>query len=400
MTLDARRTTDQVVSVRSITELCDAILPALPEAWLALAARAQRILELPSLGLEVGDDACTLDGTDGVMRATGGVAADALRLRLDPDALDDLVAERRTTLGLAVGGDVSVPPAAIDAVACWDYVLRALLYGQAVHENGTVTFTDRDRDRLDLNRSFSPADDDRDIAHFLEQAGFLHLRGWVEPSLMPPVVDDIIRAARDSKPDDPGRWWAKLETGERRCVRVQHFLDESAAMREIVGGDAYERVRGLSCDGHELRLDSPAAVEALLKPLGVVEGLADFPWHRDCSTGGHPYQCSAMAVGLAVTAADVDSGQLGVLAGSHRSAVPSTRAGRRTVDLPTVRIETRPGDLTVHLSCTLHTTRPPRTRERSVVYTTFQLPHRPGEDHQSRRDPAYEKAASTGRAPA
>ena len=32
-------------------------------------------------------------------------------------------------------------------------------------------------------------------------------------------------------------------------------------------------------------------IEALVKPIGVVEGISDVPWHKDCSLGRHCYEC-------------------------------------------------------------------------------------------------------------
>jgi hypothetical protein len=48
---------------------------------------------------------------------------------------------------------------------------------------------------------------------------------------------------------------------------------------------------------------------------------------------------------------------------------------RAGLDLPQVDLPTGTGDVTVHLSCTLHMAQPPVTRERRVLYTDFSLPH-------------------------
>jgi hypothetical protein len=47
-------------------------------------------------------------------------------------------------------------------------------------------------------------------------------------------------------------------------------------------------------------------------------------------------------------------------------------------DLPEVDLPTRTGDVTVHLSCTLHMSQPPVERERRVLYTSFRLPPKAG----------------------
>ena len=42
--------------------------------------------------------------------------------------------------------------------------------------------------------------------------------------------------------------------------------------------------------------------------------------------------------------------------------------------LPDVALATETGDVTLHLSCTLHMAQPPTTDERRVLYTSFTLP--------------------------
>jgi ectoine hydroxylase-related dioxygenase (phytanoyl-CoA dioxygenase family) len=67
------------------------------------------------------------------------------------------------------------------------------------------------------------------------------------------------------------------------------------------------------------------------------------------------------------------SGQLRVLAGSHRALMwPSSL--RRDNDLPEIDLPTRTGDVTIHLGCTLHMAQAPVDRERRVLYTGFRLP--------------------------
>jgi ectoine hydroxylase-related dioxygenase (phytanoyl-CoA dioxygenase family) len=120
-------------------------------------------------------------------------------------------------------------------------------------------------------------------------------------------------------------------------------------------------------------------IEALIKPLGVVRGLSDLPWHKDCAQGRHSYKCCSLTVGISVTGAGATSGQLRVIAGSHRALMwPSfLRAGH---GLPEVDLPTRTGDVTVHLSCTLHMAQRPVTCERRVLYTGLRLPRRASAD--------------------
>ena len=60
-------------------------------------------------------------------------------------------------------------------------------------------------------------------------------------------------------------------------------------------------------------------------------------------------------------------------------------------------LPTQTGDVTVHLSCTLHMSYPPVTAERQVLYTGFSLPHegpRVGRDRMNRtREEAHIKVS-------
>jgi len=79
--------------------------------------------------------------------------------------------------------------------------------------------------------------------------------------------------------------------------------------------------------------------------------------------------------GIAVTASSEANGLLRVIAGSHRVLLPVEIAKSRPY-LPVVAVPTEPGDITVHLSCTLHEATPPVIEERRVMYTGFSLPPR------------------------
>src|SRR5438034_2361354 len=86
-----------------------------------------------------------------------------------------------------------------------------------------------------------------------------------------------------------------------------------------------------------------------------------------------------MTHGISLTRADADTGQLRVVAGSHRALIQPAFV-RPDLDLPQVDLPTGTGDITIHLSCTLHMSQPPVTRERRVMYTDFSLPEREGGD--------------------
>ena len=264
--------------------------------------------------------------------------------------------------------------------------MRALLDGRPVHEIGAVTFVDSDGAPLDLDRTFTIDDDAGEMAHFLEQAGFLHLRGVFDESEMAVLGDDIDAWIARARPDDGDSWWAEDAAGHEQAVRVLNFYEKSAALRDLVADDRYQRIGDLTGDGHRHR----GGGEGLVKPLGIVRGLSDLPWHKDCGQGKHAYVCNGLTCGISVTGADRVSGALGVIPGSHRANTMATGRDPR-LDLPSRLLETRTGDVTVHCSDTLHRAYPPVERPRKVVYSGFGLPPRPGDEVAD--DPRYGRAA-------
>jgi hypothetical protein len=255
-------------------------------------------------------------------------------------------------------------------------VLRAAIDGTPMYTPGSVDFRDAHGEPLDLHRSFLPEDDRDEMRHFLEEAGFLHLTGLFTEAEMAEVSADMDQAGPSYRPDDGRSWWARTADGTDRLVRMQGFDHHSAITAELVDDDRFRFIGTLPGDGHafgERRVDN--RVEALVKPIGVVQGISDVPWHKDCSLGRHSYECCSMTVGISVTGADAASGQLRVVAGSHRALVWPAFV-RRGADLPEIDLPTRTGDVTVHLSCTSHMSQPPVERERRVMYTGFSLPPR------------------------
>ena len=375
--LDLRSRHDDDVVAVDIVDLFENELPALAAERSHLAVPGALELGIAPLTFETPAGAWTMTVVDDAVRVAAGASGEAATVRLREEELTDIVFDQRTPMTLMTAGTLDMPRGNLGDFLDWWVVLRSLIDGRPVHTAGSVDFRDRAGERLDLDRGFAPDDDPGEALHFLKEAGFLHLTDVFTAGEMEQVDAEIDAAVADYEPDDGRSWWATTVDGTRRPVRLQHFHEKSPTTASLLTDDRLLRIGRLADEGHRLRTEGNA-IEALVKPIGVVEGISDVPWHKDCSLGRHSYRCCSLTVGISVTGADERSGQLAVVAGSHRALVQPAFF-RSSWGLPEVALPTRTGDVTVHCSCTLHMSYPPVERERRVMYTDFDLPLRAGD---------------------
>lgn len=342
------------------------------------AGQAAVRLGLQPLTLDVDGEVLTIGPTDnGLVVRPGGNGG--VTVALAPEAFSGLMQEIDSTFGVRMTGRAVLRTGDWDSFVAWEPVLRCLLDGRPVYEPGTITFCDRDGGALDLQRSFTLDDDPADLGHFLTEAGYLHVEGVFSEAEMAAVSAELDEAIAAAERDDGASWWARTVAGEWYASRILGFNQKSPALRELLHSDRFARLGTLTDDRFRQRdPDVGDSAEGLLKTVGVVEGISDVNWHKDCSMGGHSRRCCGLTVGISVTGAGPENGELGAVAGSHRANISPT--GVAGLDLPQVPLPTRTGDVTVHCSCTLHMSRPPVSAERRVVYTGFHLARRPGDE--------------------
>jgi hypothetical protein len=378
VTIDLRTREDVDVETIDVADFFAGELPGLAAERSALAVPGAHELGVRPLTIETAAGSWTLSVDGESVRVCAGDGGQAT-VRLDESEITDIVHDRRTPMTLLAAGTLDMPEGELGDFLDWWVVLRSLLDARAVHTGGDIAFTDRDGDDLDLRRSFSVDDDPAQLACYLGEAGYLHLTEVFTPAEMAQVSADMDAALPNYHDGDGRSWWATTADGEQRAVRLQRFQEESAATAALLEDDRLLRLATLTGDGHVPREQGGNKIEALVKPIGVVKGISDLPWHKDCSLGRHSSRCCSLTVGISVTGADDRSGQLGVVAGSHRALIQPAFF-RDSWGLPAVPLPTRTGDVTVHCSCTLHMSHAPVDRERRVMYTDFVLPPRPGDD--------------------
>jgi hypothetical protein len=350
--------------------------PRLVEVHGEAAGRAAARLELPPLTFDVEGDRLSF-AVDGARLVVASGGPDTVVVSLDRLAFSDLMQDVVSTFGAQMTGR-AVVAGNVDAFVEWEPVLRCLLDGRPVYEPGTIMFHGPAGGPLDLQRVFTLDDEHAEIAHFLAEAGYLHLAGVFTDIEMAAVSAELDDAVAMAERDDGASWWARTDEGEWYAARILGFNQRSPALREILHTDRFRMIGGLTDDEFLQREpDRGDSAEGLLKKVGVVEGISDVSWHKDCAMGNHSRNCCGLIVGISVTGAGPTNGELGAVAGSHRANIAAL--GVDGLDLPRVALPTRAGDVTVHCSCTLHMSRPPVSAERRVVYTGFNLAPRPGD---------------------
>ena len=378
MTVDLRTRRDSEQRVVEAGDFFDVELPA------RFAANDEQLpgadeFELRPMIVHVGADTWLLrrDGTSQHCSVRRFDDADdverAVELRLSPEQLSDLVNDQVTPIGLMTAGSLDLVRGRIGRVLDWWLVLRSVLDDVPVYRRGSVEVP------VDLGRSFTLDDDPDEILAFLETAGYLHLRGVFTADEMATISADMDDAAPSYHPGDGNSWWATLADGTEQVVRMQRFEQHSDTVASILSDPRFLRIAEIARVGHTVDWAMDNRVEALFKPIGVVSGISDVPWHKDCSLGRHSYECCSLTVGISVTGGGPTSGQLRVVAGSHRALVWPSLLDPGRLDLPDVALPTETGDVTVHLSCTLHMAQAPTEQPRRVLYTGFRLPTRDDE---------------------
>ncbi len=287
----------------------------------------------------------------------------------------DFVWELRSAFGCFYADRVSLT-GNFGQLVRWEPPLRVALDGQVVYDiDDPPPVVDGSGQPVDLGATFTLEDEESEVSDFLDRAGFVHLRGVIDAGEVDALRAEVDAAVERARPDDRRSWWTLVD-GEEVCCRVNYMNDHSPLVAGLGDDDRFRQIAAFGrADLRDARdrLDGNGVV---IKVPGAGEGLADLPWHRDCGMGGHPVKCPMLNVGIQLDAATPESGQLEMVAGSHRGTSRLPRQ-KEAAGLPIARLTTEPGDVTVHFGHTLHAAPPPTRRSgsgRRALYLSFVPP--------------------------
>jgi len=363
MSVDLRTRVDSEQAPVAAATFFRETLPALFDAHQAAIGPGGRELRLPDFCIETEGEPWTLAWQGDRVAVKAGHQG-AARVRLSAEQLSDLANDQSTPVALMSNRLLDMPEGGLGDFLNWWLVLRAALDARRIHARGDVTFSGP------LRKSFTPGTSDAELRAFLEEFGYLHIQGLFSEKEMAAVEADYPKAVPHYEQGDPRAWFATTKDGVEHLVRMEGFERFSPATVALIEDERFRRIGRIPGLDHAERKPG-ARVGALVKPIGVVKGISDVPWHKDCSLGRHSYECCSLTVGISVTGADAESGQLRVVPGTHRALVWPAPCVQPGLDLEPIDLPTRTGDVTVHLSCTLHMSQPPVRHTRKVLYTGF-----------------------------
>jgi hypothetical protein len=312
---------------------------------------------------------------DGVRVIEGDVQA-ATVVELSEHTFSEFVHELLTATGALRTGRARMTRGELAGWQRWEPAIRSLCSGRQIYSAGVwQTLVDSDGVPLNLFRRFHVDDDLAEMRHFLTTAGYLHIEAVFSQGEIEQYRGEIELARAQTTPGDPYSWWSINAAGDEVVTRINYLGRHSSLLQELSHDARLARFARLAnpdarvCDD---RLDGPMV---FIKNANVVEGNGDLGWHVDDGIGGHPVMCPLIQAGIQLDHANAATGQLLVLAGSHRYTKHWISWGEER-DLPVVAFDTAPGDLTIHYGDTMHTTPAPTANDagRRALYYKFAEP--------------------------
>jgi hypothetical protein len=284
MSVDLRTRVDTEQAPVDAGQLFRETLPARFDAHRALIAPGAAGLDLVDFCFETEGEPVTLCWREDRARIHPGRHGQA-RVRLTAEQLSDIANDQSTPVALMSNVLLDMPEGGLPHFLDWWLVLRAALDGRRIHAAGDVE------------------------------------------------IDAQLAETHD---------------GQEHLVRMEGFDRYSETATGLIQDRRFLRIATIPGCGHVPYRKPGQRVSALSKPIGVVKGISDVPWHKDCSLGRHSYECCNLTVGISVNGADAESGQLRVVPGTHRALVwpaPCVQPGLHAAHEPAARAASPEGAL-------------------------------------------------------
>jgi ectoine hydroxylase-related dioxygenase (phytanoyl-CoA dioxygenase family) len=331
----------------------------------ALAAPGARTLGSLAFRLAEGGAYTYVPSAAGMEVVDGDGDADTV-IELDAELWRNLVNELDAAAGLLYGGRATCRRGNALRWVAWEPALRAMWSGRPVYRPGELELRDRRGAPLDVEATFTLGDDRGDMAHFLDAAGYLFVRGVFSAAEVAAFRREAEELAGEARKGDKLSWWGKDAAGAEVLTRVTRG-GARPKLRALPGDPRLLALKDLADPSFEHRVtSSDEGVSVIWKRPRMSEGLGDLPWHRDCGMGGHALMCPRLVVSTYLTPATPETGELRMLPGSWQRGCGPIDA--RHPDAPRgASFAAAPGDVSLHYSDTMHAA-PPPTRDDLDAY--------------------------------
>ncbi len=311
--------------------------------------------------------------------------ADTL-VELDAESWQGLVRDLESAPGLLYAGRAKGRRGDLMRFVGWEPALRAMFHGIPIYDPERVDLRDRRGAPLDPGASFRLGDDREEMAHFLETAGYLLVKGVFAPDELERLRDGAEALRQRAVPGDKQSWWGRNRAGEEVLCRVIH-AGVAPVFRRLHADPRVAEIASLAKERLVARdAERPNGVTVLWKNPAMSEGLSDLPWHRDCGMGGHAVMCPTMVMSTYLQPATPETGELRFLPGSWKTSFGFAEATDPAAPRG-VAVAAEAGDVSLHYGDGMHAAPPPTGTQgpfRSSVLMGFTRPgarHHRGEDH-------------------
>src|SRR5436190_9733216 len=197
---------------------------------------------------------------DGV-RVVDGDAAAATVVELSEDAFSEFLHELLTASGAVRTGRASVTRGGLGGWQRWEPAIQSLSSGRDIYTAAVwQTLVDRDGTPLDLRHRFDVDDDTDEMTHFLDAAGYVHIKGVFSPAEVEYWGAEVEKVRHHTTPGDPFSWWSMNASGDEVVTRINYVGRHSSVLQELSHDPRlarFARLAGADLQVCDDRLDGP-----------------------------------------------------------------------------------------------------------------------------------------------